>query len=162
MTSIRLLHTITFWQMFILYIFHTYKNYHYDFLLEFWNCSCNTNFLHLFLSTYKTHHIYASYYGISTVCSFYRWLFPWLHVKRFQSTEVKEFCLGLRVIGRSVRLSAELSVMLQMLFFTYVEPATLLNTPPWVFFTFFKLYKQHQSAQRITYGNKIKAQHMFV
>ena len=28
--------------------------------------------------------------------------FPWLHVERFQSTEVRQCCLGLRVIGRSV------------------------------------------------------------
>ena len=28
---------------------------------------------------------------------------------------------------------------------------TKINTPPWVFFTFFKLYKQYQIAQRITY-----------
>ena len=27
---------------------------------------------------------------------------------------------------------------------------TKLNTPPWVLFTFFKLYKQYQIAQRIT------------
>ena len=27
---------------------------------------------------------------------------------------------------------------------------TKSNTPPWVFFTFFKLYKWHQIAQRIT------------
>ena len=28
---------------------------------------------------------------------------------------------------------------------------TKINTPPWVFFTFFKLYKWYQIAQRITY-----------
>ena len=28
---------------------------------------------------------------------------------------------------------------------------TKINTPPWVFFTFFKLYKWYQVAQRITY-----------
>ena len=28
---------------------------------------------------------------------------------------------------------------------------TKINTPPWVFITFFKLYKWHQIAQRITY-----------
>ena len=28
---------------------------------------------------------------------------------------------------------------------------TKINTPPWVFFTFFKLYKCYQIAQRITY-----------
>ena len=27
---------------------------------------------------------------------------------------------------------------------------TEINTPPWVFFTFFKLYKYYQIAQRIT------------
>ena len=26
-----------------------------------------------------------------------------------------------------------------------------VNTPPWLFFTFFKLYKWYQIAQRITY-----------
>ena len=30
---------------------------------------------------------------------------------------------------------------------------TKINTPPWVFFTFFKLYKWYQIAQRITYPN---------
>ena len=29
---------------------------------------------------------------------------------------------------------------------------TKINSPPWVFFTFFKLYKCYQIAQRITYG----------
>ena len=28
---------------------------------------------------------------------------------------------------------------------------TKINTPPWVFFTFFKLYKWYQIAQRTTY-----------
>ena len=28
---------------------------------------------------------------------------------------------------------------------------TKINTPPWVFFTFFKLYKWYQIEQRITY-----------
>ena len=28
------------------------------------------------------------------------------------------------------------------------------NTPPWVFFTFFKLYKPYQIAQRITLSQK--------
>ena len=28
------------------------------------------------------------------------------------------------------------------------------NTPPWVFFTFLKLYKWHQIAQSITYKNR--------
>ena len=28
--------------------------------------------------------------------------FPWLHIERFQSSEVRHFCLRLRVIGRSV------------------------------------------------------------
>ena len=30
--------------------------------------------------------------------------------------------------------------------------ASKINTPPWVFFTFFKLYKWYQIAQRITFG----------
>ena len=29
---------------------------------------------------------------------------------------------------------------------------TKINTPPWVFFTFFKLYKYYQIVQRITYA----------
>ena len=32
---------------------------------------------------------------------------------------------------------------------------TKINTPAWVFFTFFKLYKCYQIAQRITYNNRI-------
>ena len=32
-----------------------------------------------------------------------------------------------------------------------VNFSTKINTPPWLFFTFFKLYKWHQIAQRITY-----------
>ena len=32
-----------------------------------------------------------------------------------------------------------------------MEKYTKSNTPPWVFFTFFKLYKWYQIAQRITY-----------
>ena len=31
---------------------------------------------------------------------------------------------------------------------------TKINTPPWVFFTFFELYKWHQITQRTTYDNK--------
>ena len=31
---------------------------------------------------------------------------------------------------------------------------TKINTPPWVFFTFFKLYKWYQIAQRITYKKR--------
>ena len=31
------------------------------------------------------------------------------------------------------------------------HPWRSVNTPPWVFFTFFKLYKWYQIAQRITY-----------
>ena len=31
------------------------------------------------------------------------------------------------------------------------KPATKINTPPWVFFTFFKLYKWYQIAQRTTF-----------
>ena len=32
---------------------------------------------------------------------------------------------------------------------------TKSNTPPWVFFTFFKLYRWYQIAQRITFGKKV-------
>ena len=32
---------------------------------------------------------------------------------------------------------------------------TKINTPPWVFFTFFKLYKCYQIAKRITYAKLI-------
>ena len=31
---------------------------------------------------------------------------------------------------------------------------TKINTPPWLFFTFFKLYMRYQIAQRITYSSK--------
>ena len=33
---------------------------------------------------------------------------------------------------------------------------TKLNTLPWVFFTFFKLYKWHQIAQRTTYSQEAR------
>ena len=36
---------------------------------------------------------------------------------------------------------------------------TKSNTPPWVFFTFFKLYKWYQIAQNITYIHK---KHLFL
>ena len=58
---------------------HTYTctNYHYNFLLEFWNCACNTNFYVCF------HHISdqtsvcskRSWVDFSIVYSFYCWLF---------------------------------------------------------------------------------------
>ena len=35
--------------------------------------------------------------------------------------------------------------------FSKVAGFTKINTPPWVFFTFFKLYKWYQIAQSITY-----------
>ena len=35
--------------------------------------------------------------------------------------------------------------------FSKVAGFTKINTPPWVFFTFFKLYKWYQIAQRITF-----------
>ena len=70
---IRLLHIITFYQRFVLYTRphthththaythrHTQTNYLYNFLLEFRNCHCNTNFLLLFSSADKTHYIYGS------------------------------------------------------------------------------------------------------
>ena len=89
---------------------HTHKNYNYVFLLEFWNCSCNTNFLPLFPSAYKTHHISASCYdetsaqnvfGLTLVLCivFIADFFPSFHV---ESTEVKQFRLRLRVIGRNI------------------------------------------------------------
>ena len=33
---------------------------------------------------------------------------------------------------------------------------TKINTPPWVYYTFFKLYKWNQIAQRITYNSVVK------
>ena len=33
---------------------------------------------------------------------------------------------------------------------------TKINTPPWVFFTFFELYKWYQIAQRTTNTNEIQ------
>ena len=35
--------------------------------------------------------------------------------------------------------------------FSKVARFTEINTPPWMFFTFFKLYRWYQIAQRITY-----------
>ena len=35
--------------------------------------------------------------------------------------------------------------------FSKVAGFTKINTPPWLFFTFFKLYKWYRIAQRITY-----------
>ena len=35
----------------------------------------------------------------------------------------------------------------------FIQPATKINTPPWVFFTFFKLHKCYQIAQRTTFIN---------
>ena len=38
---------------------------------------------------------------------------------------------------------------------------TKINTPPWVFFTFFKLYKWHQIPQPITYcTDNLSAEYM--
>ena len=36
-----------------------------------------------------------------------------------------------------------------------LENFTKIDTPPWVFFTFFKLYKYYQIAQRISFFPKI-------
>ena len=33
------------------------------------------------------------------------------------------------------------------------KSVTFSNTPPWMFFTFFKLYKWYQTAQRISYND---------
>ena len=66
---------------------NTHKNYSYNFLLDFWNWTGNKKLVPMFLSSYKTHHLYSSYYdqtsvcskciwaGINTVYSFYRWFF---------------------------------------------------------------------------------------
>ena len=66
---------------------HTQQKYYFNFLLEFWNCLCNTNFLPMFPWAYKTYHIYTSCYGqpsvcskrlwvdVCTPCSFHRWRF---------------------------------------------------------------------------------------
>ena len=40
---------------------------------------------------------------IRTLHSFHVWLFSWLHVERFQSAEVREFCLRLRA-GKNIRI----------------------------------------------------------
>ena len=39
---------------------------------------------------------------------------------------------------------------------------TKINTPPWVFFTFFKLYKWYQIVQRITFYKTSKVQYSFM
>ena len=44
--------------------------------------------------------------------------------------------------------------------FSKVAGFTKSNTPPWVFFTFFKLFKWYQIAQRIT-SNSIKKSKRF-
>ena len=85
---------------------HT-QNCHYNFLLQFLNCPCNTDFLPMFPSAYKTNHIYATVItkplfsqnvlGLTLMLCivFIPAIFPWLYVKRFQSTEIKPFCLRL-------------------------------------------------------------------
>ena len=97
-TSIRLLHIITFNLRFMFYTRTHTKNHHYNFLLKFRNCPYNTvsssftpfllSFFTLLSSTYKTHHIYTNcndktnipslkrpWVDINTVYSSYRWLF---------------------------------------------------------------------------------------
>ena len=112
-TSMRLLHIITFYYMLVLYTRTHTKDCHYNFLLEFRNCPCNRNFLPLFPSAYKTLHIYATVitkplfaqnaFGlILALCIvFIAGFFPWLYVEKFQGTEIRQFCLRLWVIGRS-------------------------------------------------------------
>ena len=39
---------------------------------------------------------------------------------------------------------------------------TKINTPPWVFFTFLKLYKWYQIAQRTTYQVKESGYHILI
>ena len=38
---------------------------------------------------------------------------------------------------------------------------TKSNTSPWVFFTFLKMYKLYQNAERITYNNLFRLQKLF-
>ena len=99
--------------------------------MGFRSCPCDKNFLPLFPSSYKTHHINASCYDqisvcskrpwfvISTVYSFYRRFFPRPHVEWFQSTEVKQFCPRLRLIGRSVEIIISHVVDIVDTFFSY-------------------------------------------
>ena len=113
-SSIILLHIIAFYYMLFYTHEHTHtrthahtQNCHYNFLLQFLNCPCNTDFLPMFPSAYKTNHIYATVIikplfsqnvlGLTLMrcIVFIPAIFPWLYVKRFQSTEIKPFCLRL-------------------------------------------------------------------
>ena len=84
---------------------HTHKNYHYSFLQEFWNCPCNklSSCFHQITKSMPTRFA-KNVLGLTSVLCivFITDSFPWLHVERFQSTEVRQFCLGFKVIERSV------------------------------------------------------------
>ena len=43
-----------------------------------------------------------------------------------------------------------------------LQAITKSNTPPWVFFTFFKLYKWYQIAQRITYKHRVICEKWYI
>ena len=46
--------------------------------------------------------------------------------------------------------------------FTLVYNFTKSNTPPWVFFTFFQLYKWYQIAQSVSYTHLFNVQILFI
>ena len=111
MASIGLLYIIPFYWRFILNIRTDMQKLPYVFLVEFRIGHCNTNFIPLFPSVYKTHHIYASCHDQTSVSSklcwvniiavykFYRWLFssaPCLEVLEYWSQAI---LLRLRVIN---------------------------------------------------------------
>ena len=115
-TLIRLLLIITFYQRFVLYTHtHTQKELNYNFLREFQNYPCNTNVFPVFPWDSKSTSSYPSNLApllaqnvleqtLVLCIVFIADFFSWIHVERFQSTEVRQFCDRLRVIGRSLVL----------------------------------------------------------
>ena len=114
-----------FFDNFYSLITHTHKNDHSDFLLKIRNCPAIQNFspcFHLltkpntFTSVAMTKLLFAqNVLGLTLILCivFITNFFPWLHVKRCQSTEVRQFCLRLKELLEEVL--ELLSIMLQML-----------------------------------------------
>ena len=97
--------------MFILNTRTNTNNYNYNFLSEisatqtFFLCFHQlTKFIPLTPAVMTNGLLDQNVLRLSFVLSivFITDFFPYLHAERFQSTEVKQFCLRLRVIGRSV------------------------------------------------------------
>ena len=112
LTLTLLLHIIIFYERFMLYT-RAEKKCHYNFLLEFWIVPATQTFFLCFhrltkLTTFTPAVIVNPLFnqnalGLTFVLSmvFIADFFPWLHVERFQS-DVRQFCLRLRVIERNV------------------------------------------------------------